>query len=110
MEIAITLGLLVLALVVAERVVKWLSYRLKPAHERALIERARRSRPPPAARTPGRVLKGCSNCGAASLTLPHRDGAGAGYCSEECLIWGALGPTEFCQMCLRATSAIPRAT
>jgi len=104
MEIAVTLVLLVLGLIVAERAVKWLSYRLKPAQERALIERARRARPDEPTRASRGLLKGCANCGAASLTLPHRDASGAGYCSEECLIWGALGATEFCPQCLRATT------
>lgn len=105
MEIAIVMILLVGSLLIGERVVNWLRFRLKPAHERALLERAQRSKPASdgGARQRG-ALKGCANCGAASLTLPHRDASGATYCSEECLIWSALGPTEFCEQCVRHTA------
>jgi hypothetical protein len=102
----LTLAVLVLVLVAAERAFNALRGMLKPAGERALLARAKAARPQGAVNPNQRAaFKGCANCGSASLTLPYRDAGGRTYCSEECLIWGALGPTEFCQGCVRGTTA-----
>lgn len=104
MEILIPIVLLVAALLVGERLAKTIGYWMKPAQERALLERAKRARPVQGGVPQRGALKGCSNCGVASLTLPYRDGSGATYCSDVCLIWAALGPTDYCQACLQQTS------
>jgi hypothetical protein len=102
----LTLAVLVLVLVLAERAFNAMRLAFKPADEQALIERAKATRFSVAVEPNQRsAFKGCGSCGAASLTLSYRDGAGRTYCSEECLIWGALGPTEFCPVCVQSTTA-----
>jgi hypothetical protein len=76
-----------------------------PASEKALLERAKRAMPAAGPVAEQRsALKGCANCGTPSITLPYRDGSGRSYCSDDCLLWGALGPTQFCERCVSETT------
>jgi hypothetical protein len=100
METLVVIGLLIGALVLGEKLVSGLRTARRSPEEHALFERARLAVPPAGPTTEQRkVLKGCASCGQAAITLPFKDGSGRTYCSEDCLLWGALGPTEFCARC-----------
>ncbi len=91
---------------IAERLVSRVRWMLKSADERSLLERAANVVAADGLKQEQRsMLTACSNCHSVSLTLPFRDGSGRRYCSEECLLWVALGPTEFCPSCTSQTTS-----
>src|SRR5262245_57718989 len=96
---AITIGIL-LFLPFSDRVFDAIRLARHP-EERALLARARAARPV-AANTQG-LPAGmfCDNCRRARRLRRYRAASGLTYCSEECLIWGALGPSGFCAECVQ---------
>jgi hypothetical protein len=91
---------------IAELFVHRLRWLLKSPDERSLLSRASNAVSADGLKQEQRsMLSACSNCHRASLTLPFRDGSGRRYCSEECLLWVALGPTEFCPSCTSQTTS-----
>jgi hypothetical protein len=78
-----------------------------PAAEKELLERAMRAVPAAGPTAEQRsALKSCANCGTPGIVLQYRDGSGRTYCSDDCLLWGALGPTQFCESCIRQTTDV----
>jgi hypothetical protein len=98
-------ALLIASLVLAETVVNGIRRLRRSPEEKELFERAQRAVPGPAGPGQRQALKGCANCRGPAITLPFKDGSGRTYCSEECLLWGALGPTTFCERCRSGSEA-----